>query len=65
MSRYDYPDPGTDPAYCDGLSPDDDAPIDPTCIYCGATIDYLDNHEPYCSALCACYADLDNREDRL
>ncbi len=63
MSRYNYPDPGTDPAYCDGLAPDE--PLDdPTCIYCGAVIDYLDNNEPYCSALCACYADFDNREDR-
>ena len=24
MSRYDYPDPGIDPAYCDGLAADDD-----------------------------------------
>ena len=27
MSRFDYPDPGTDPAYCDGLAADDE-PID-------------------------------------
>ncbi len=32
MSRYDYRDPGTDPAYCDGLQaedPIDDAQVDP------------------------------------
>ncbi len=99
-SRYDYPDPGTDPAYCDGLAPDepiaDDADATmhsqphcvecgcdlhdnvcpegcaqplaeydgPACIYCGEPIDGLDDNEPFCSALCACYADLDNREDR-
>lgn len=27
-SRYDYLDPGTDPAYCNGLSHVDDEPID-------------------------------------
>ena len=66
MSRYDYRDPATDRAYCDGLAPDE--PIaeyeGPACIYCGEPIAELDNNEPYCSALCACYADLDNREDR-
>lgn len=27
MSRYDYRDPGTDPAYCDGLRADDDTDV--------------------------------------
>ncbi len=36
----------------------------PTCIYCGEPCAVLDNHEPFCSALCACYADIDNMEDR-
>lgn len=86
-SRYDYRDPGTDPAYCDGLAPDDSEACDvgdvgtdaeytradddacgeyhgPTCIYCSGPIHELDNNEPYCSALCACYADRDNQEDR-
>lgn len=26
MSRFDYPDPGLDPAYCDGLAPDQAQP---------------------------------------
>ena len=32
MSRFDYRDPGTDPAYCDGLQadePETDAPMNP------------------------------------
>lgn len=65
MSRYDYRDPGTDPAYCDGLAPDLDEPEGPRCIYCGELIPWLDNNEPYCSALCACYAMRDNEDDRL
>lgn len=66
MSRYDYRDPATDPAYCDGLAPDEpvDEPDGPTCTYCSAPIPWLDNNEPYCSALCACYAARDNQEDR-
>lgn len=28
MSRFDYRDPGTDPAYCDGLAPEPDPPED-------------------------------------
>lgn len=33
MSRFDYRDPGTDPAYCDGLSepPEPEVP----CLTCG------------------------------
>ncbi len=27
MSRYDYRDPGTDPAYCDGLQAEDDIDV--------------------------------------
>jgi len=34
----------------------------PTCIYCGEPLPY--GATDYCSALCACYADKDNREDR-
>lgn len=56
-SRYDYPDLGSDPAYCDGLGAD---PPDPLyCAWCDAiygdttsfhpTTDY----DPYCSRLCA------------
>lgn len=52
----------------DADSPYDDAPLDepdgPTCIYCSGPIAILDDNEPYCSALCAAYADMDNNEDR-
>lgn len=58
MSRYDYLDPGTDPAYCEGLEPDE-----PPCIYCGGPCSTLDDYEPYCSSLCSLYAQLDSLED--
>ena len=39
MGRYDYPDPGTDPAYCDGLSIDWRDEIDEhVCVYCGGPL---------------------------
>ena len=28
MSRFDYLDPGVDPAYCNGLAPDPDEEVD-------------------------------------
>lgn len=38
----------------------------PVCSYCGEPApDDNDTHHPYCSALCACYAERDNLEDRL
>ena len=58
MSRYDYRDPGQDPAYCDGLS---DPPESYTCGWCG--VSYLDRAEyPYCSTQCALEAERDDRE---
>jgi hypothetical protein len=38
VSRYDYRDPGTDPAYCAGLEPEllDDDP--PPCRSCGGAL---------------------------
>lgn len=61
-SKFEYPDPGTDPAYCDGLTAfDDDAPEPPRCLWCGEPID---DAYAYCSALCACYAERDSFEER-
>lgn len=37
----------------------------PVCAYCGEPAPDDSNDTPYCSALCACYADRDNQEDRL
>ena len=37
----------------------------PVCIYCGDPTPVLDDYEPYCSALCACYASLDSMEDDI
>ena len=61
MSKYDYPDPGLDPDYCNGLSPD---PIDsePTCLWCGEPLPV--DQTDYCSAYCANLAELDSEEDR-
>lgn len=59
MSRYDYRDPGTDPAYCNGLS------IEPLeCILCG-NLEDDDTHAPYCSASCARQADGESEEDDI
>lgn len=45
MSRYDYPDPGTDPAYCDGISahPDEDREV---CEDCHGTGELIDREFP-------------------
>jgi hypothetical protein len=36
MSRYDYPDPGTDPAYCNAIS---ETPAPARCEQCGDDIE--------------------------
>lgn len=60
MNRYDYPDPGLDAAYCDGLAPEYDGP---TCIYCGEPL-YEAEDSLYCPwASCAVLAELDSMED--
>lgn len=59
MSRYDYSDPGQDPAYCNGLAADDDSEF---CYFCNAHL-ALNEHYPYCSVLCATLANIDSRED--
>ena len=60
MSRYDYPDPGQDAEYCDGLAPEPDE-LD-FCIWCNARL-WTPEHYPYCSALCGVMAVNDDRED--
>ena len=60
MSRYDYPDPGQDRDYCDGLSADE--PDAPLCLWCNEPLPA--DQTDYCSALCAYYAERDNQEDR-
>jgi hypothetical protein len=69
MSRYDYPDPGLDSSYCDGLStdgpddngtyPDDHEPY--RCFWCDRLLSVSDASD-YCSALCANYALVDSEE---
>lgn len=36
----------------------------PVCIYCGEPLPTDDCGDCYCSALCACYAERDNADDR-
>ena len=63
MSKYDYPDPGQDPAYCDGLADDDPPPTCETCAWCDDP--YAGRAEyPYCSTLCAVQAEVDTSESR-
>ena len=49
-SRYDYPDPGQDPEYCDGLQAEDPEPV--YCIWCGGVCGDPQN-DPYCSWICS------------
>ena len=56
MSRYNSPDLGCDPESCHPLAPEpDDAPY--RCIWCGAEIPEVDDHEPYCSRQCVIAAE--------
>ena len=59
MSRFDRPDPGADPEYCGALEAQADDPwTEPyRCIWCGAEIPEVDDHEPYCSRQCAIAAE--------
>ena len=57
MSTFDYPDPGMDPAYCDGLEAEPDESN--ACVWCNEL--YTDQTSyPYCSAACAVRADSDS-----
>ena len=49
MSRYDYPDPGCDPVYCDSLS---SQTVD-SCLWCGGECDACSPYLPYCDPDCA------------
>ena len=53
-SKYDYPDPGTDPRYCDSIS---DPPDGPTCLWCGAPLP--EGETDYCSSICSIHAEMD------
>lgn len=64
MARL-FDQPSSDDTTIDDYDPLTDADYEgPSCIYCGEPCAHLDDSEPYCSALCACYAERDNREDR-
>lgn len=54
---FDYADPGTDPAYCNGLG---DEPVE--CLLCGNLMDNISD-TPYCSESCARQADGESDED--
>jgi len=54
MSRYDRPDPGVDPEYCDSLAPEYDEVHQ--CPWCDEPFEDKD-HFPYCSLECGLMAD--------
>lgn len=60
MSRFDYADPGTDPAYCDGLSAEPEPVFE--CVWCNSQVMEGDDdtHYPYCSDHCAINAENTN-----
>lgn len=67
-SRFDYPDPGTDPEYCNALAPEPEdtepevyelSADTAVCAWCGERL-YDDNFTPFCSSLCAIRAELDS-----
>ena len=64
MSKFDQPDPGLDPEYCNGLSDEPGPDIPHMCFWCGDSYDAWVNyyHVPYCSSLCARHAELDDCE---
>ena len=56
---YDYADPGTDAAYCDGIT----LPIPEYCLW-NPSHQYEDlTFYPYCCADCALQAEIDSEED--
>ena len=61
-SRFDRPDPGTAPAYCAGLEPDDDSNSDPDVCPIDSRESSNDFY-PYCSAVCAIQTQDDSPED--
>ena len=62
MSRYDYADPATDPAYCDGLARDNDGSLpDESCLWCGHVLPDDGPSTLYCSLRCAIAAVDDSR----
>ena len=58
-SKYDYPDPGTAHAYCDGLSAHEEDP----CLWCGGECDAGSPYLPYCGPDCAWAAERESTED--
>ena len=47
MSKFDYPDPGNDPAYCDGTTARGDRRSQRrACAQCGADV-WIGRREPY------------------
>ena len=69
-SRYDYPDPGQDPAYCEGLAAEDELDIEAGglddrgrgagyCLWCGVPL--TSAASDYCSSLCAVAAEQDSQ----
>ena len=60
-SKYDYPDPGQDPAYCNGLTPElGDLDV---CHWCNESYTNREYY-PYCSSQCGLYAERDDRPPR-
>ena len=62
MTRYDYPDPGQDSDYCDGLS---DESTNERCFWCSQLFaeDSRGGYYPYCGPQCAISAERDSEED--
>lgn len=65
-SRYDYPDPGQDPEYCNGLAPEPEEWYGEVCEWCSEPLPHvrdvvvIDEYWPYCSSLCATQAAADS-----
>lgn len=62
-SRYDYPDPGSDPEYCNDLTSDEGN--EDFCLWCNAWFNLIPPQGaswPYCSPLCAAQAAVDSED---
>jgi hypothetical protein len=60
MGKFDYPDPGTDSAYCDNHS---EPPVEFNCSWCGKT-ETDDTYWPYCDPRCAMRAEQDDELEK-
>ena len=61
--KYDHPDPGQDPVYCNSLAPMPEGTDMDVCAWCSEPYPNREYY-PYCSSQCGLYAESDDRPPR-